>query len=170
LADTEDVVALAGGLLVSALDLPGLPEGDSDLGHDHADRAIDAGDGRDDRIRPAVLGGNDEAARGEMTDRQLRRPRGVVDLHGHEHDLEVARQAEGLVQVVDGGTRLEGLVGPGHRDPALTDRLDLLGPGIDQRHVVAGARQERAEVAADRTRADEEYLLAHSVPFSASRR
>src|SRR5437870_4393408 len=75
-----------------------------------------------------------------------------------------------LVEVIDGGARLERLVGPGDRDPALTDRLDLLGPRIDQRHVVTRAREKRAQVAADRARADEENLLAHSVPFSASRR
>ena len=170
LTDAEDVVALAGGLLVAALDLPGLPQRHADLRHHHADRAVHAGDGRDDRIGPAVLGRDDEAARRQMTDRELGGPGGVVDLHGHERDLEVTRQPERLVEVIDGGARLERLVGPGHRDPALTDRLDLLGPGIDQRHVVTRAREKRAQVAADRARADEENLLAHSVPFSASRR
>jgi hypothetical protein len=50
---------------------------------------------------------------------------------------------------------------PCHCDAAGTNGLDLLGPRIDERDVVTGAREERAEVAADSSRTDEEDLLAH---------
>src|SRR5439155_1745702 len=48
-------------------------------------------------------------------------------------------------------------------DALLADRLDLLRPRIDQGHVVSRTREEPAEIAADRARADEENLHgAHS--------
>src|SRR5207244_412183 len=59
------------------------------------------------------------------------------------------------------GARLERLVRSRHRDAALADGLDLVGPRIDERHIVAGTRQERSEVASDGSSADEEQLLAH---------
>src|SRR5439155_16858446 len=59
------------------------------------------------------------------------------------------------------GARLERLVRSRHRDAALADGLDLVGPRIDERHIVAGTRQERPEVASDGSSADEEHLLAH---------
>src|SRR2546427_7794159 len=42
------------------------------------------------------------------------------------------------------------------------DRLDLIGPRIDERHVVPGTRQERPEIAADGARADEERSEEHT--------
>src|SRR2546430_13455441 len=59
------------------------------------------------------------------------------------------------------GARLERLVRSRHRDAALADGLDLVGPRIDERHIVARTRQERSEVASDGSGADEEQLLAH---------
>src|SRR5438094_775484 len=59
------------------------------------------------------------------------------------------------------GARLERLVRSRHRDTALADGLDLVGPRIDERHIVAGTRQERPEVASDGSSADEEHLLVH---------
>src|SRR2546428_7950556 len=59
------------------------------------------------------------------------------------------------------GARLERLVRSSHRDTALADGLDLVGPRIDERHIVAGTRQECPQVASDGSGADEEQLLAH---------
>src|SRR5712691_485172 len=59
------------------------------------------------------------------------------------------------------GARLERLVRSRHQDTALADGLDLVGPRIDERHIVAGTRQERPEVASDGSSADEKQLLAH---------
>src|SRR5207247_97551 len=64
------------------------------------------------------------------------------------------------------GARLERLVRSRHRDAALADGLDLVGPRIDERHIVAGTRQERPEIASDGSGADEEQLLAHVSPPS----
>src|SRR5262245_11074639 len=50
---------------------------------------------------------------------------------------------------------LEGIVRPGHGDTTLLNHLDLLGPRIDERDVVACAGEEGAEVAADRACTDE---------------
>src|SRR5205823_9323202 len=78
-----------------------------------------------------------------------------------EGDLVVARQARRLVQVQRGRPRLERLVGAGDRDPVLADGLDLVAPGIDEGHVVAGAGQECPDVAPDGPGANEEEPLAH---------
>src|SRR5207247_1984688 len=120
--------------------------------------ALLAGDRRDDRIGPAVLGRDHEPLGLQMTDDELGRPRRVVDLHRHEGDVEVARHPLRLVQVEDRRPRLERVVRPGDRDAFRADRLDLLGPRIDERHVLPCAREERAEVAADRACAGEEDL------------
>src|SRR5262245_63412188 len=61
-----------------------------------------------------------------------------------------------------GRVRLERLVRARHRDAALADGVHLLGPGVDQRDVVTGARQKRSEVAADCSCSDEQYLLGHT--------
>src|SRR5262249_58440332 len=61
------------------------------------------------------------------------------------------------------GVRLERVVRPRDGYALLADRLDLLGPRIDERDVVAGARQERSDVAADGSGSDEQDLLGHAV-------
>jgi hypothetical protein len=58
-------------------------------------------------------------------------------------------------------------VGTGDRQPVLADRVDLLGPGIDERDVVAGPGQEGSQIASDRACADEEELLGHLVAVQA---
>jgi hypothetical protein len=161
LADAEDVVALAGAALHAALDLAGLPAGHSDLGHDESQRAPGAGDGGNPRIGPAVLRGDGDAVGRQVAHRELGRPLGVVDLHGHEGQVEVARQPLCLVQVHGGRTGGEGIVRARHRDALAVDGVHLLGPGVDQRDGVAGSREERAQVAADGASADEQNLLAH---------
>ena len=161
LAHAEDVVAGALALLGAALDLAGLPHRHADLGHDQAEGTRRAGHGGHDRIGPAVLGGDDEPVGRQVPEGQLGRPRGVVDLHRDERDLEVTRQALRLVEMERLGMRLERIVGPGDRDTLLADGLDLLGPRIDHGDVVAGPGKERADVASDRAGADEQDLLGH---------
>ena len=96
-----------------------------------------------------------------MPQRELRRPLRVIDLHGDEGDLEVAREPLGLVQVHGLGARVERVVRSGHRDALAADGLHLLGPGVHDRDVVTGAREKGAQVTADRPSADEEHLLGH---------
>ena len=136
LAGAEDVVALVAALLHPALDLPGRPQRDADLRHHEPDRALGARDRGHDRIGPAVLGRDHVAVGAQVTKRELRRPRRVVDLHGHEGDLEIPRQALRLVEVDGRWPRLEGIMRSGDRDALLPDGFDVLRPGIDQRDVV----------------------------------
>ena len=50
-----------------------------------------------------------------------------------------------------------------HAQAMLSHMLDVLGPGIDERHVLAGLHHMGAGIAADRTRSDDGNLLAHAV-------
>ena len=88
-------------------------------------------------------------------------PRGVVGLHRDEGELEVPRQARGLVEVHGGWPDDEGIVRTLDVEPVTPDRLDLLGPRIDEGDVMAGAGQMAAEVAPDRSRSDEHESLRH---------
>jgi hypothetical protein len=163
LAGAEDVVAGGAAALVPALHVAGLPRRHADLRHHETDRALLAHHRGDDRIRPAVLGRHHEPVGLQVTHGELSRPRGVVHLHRDEGRLEVARQPLRLVQVIDRRPRLERVVRPRDGDALLADGLDLLRPRIDQGHVVSRTREEPAEIAADRARADEEHLHgAHS--------
>src|SRR5436309_15371300 len=98
-----------------------------------------------------------------MPQRHLDRPRRVVDLHGDEREVEVARHALRFAELHRLRVGLERIVRSGHRDALLADHLDLLGPRIDERHVVAGAREECTDVASNGSGTDEQYLLGHTV-------
>ena len=52
--------------------------------------------------------------------------------------------------------------GVGDAQAVLPHVLDMLGPGIDERHVLAGLHHMRAGIAADRARSDDRYLPAHA--------
>ena len=163
LAGAEDVVAGGRAALGPALDLTRLPQRDADLRHHEADRAVGAHDRRDQRIVPAVLRGDHVALGAEVPGRELGGPRGVVRLHRDHREVEVLGQPRRLVEVHRLRARRERVVRPRHRDAARVDGVDLLGPRVDEGQVVAGPRQERADVAAHRARPDEEDLLHDGV-------
>jgi hypothetical protein len=50
-----------------------------------------------------------------------------------------------------------------HPQAVLSHLLDVLGPGIDERHVLAGLHHMGAGIPADRTRSDDGYLPVHAV-------
>ena len=52
---------------------------------------------------------------------------------------------------------------PFDRQPVLADRLDMLGPRIDQDHVEPVMREMAAGIAADRARADHCNALFHDL-------
>src|SRR2546428_571619 len=62
------------------------------------------------------------------------------------------------------GARLERLVRSRHRDTALAAGLDPVGPRIDERHILVGARQERPQGGSAGSSADDDDLRA--VPFA----
>jgi hypothetical protein len=50
-----------------------------------------------------------------------------------------------------------------HAQPVLSHVLDVLGPWVDEGHVLAGLHHVRAAIAADRARAhDNDFLAAHA--------
>ena len=118
------------------------------------------------RIVPAVLRGDDVPPRPQVAGGERGGPRRVVGLHGDDGDVEVGGQARRLVQVHGLRPRRERVVRPGDGDAARVDRVDLLGPRVDERHVVTGAREERPDVAAHGARPDEQELLHDRVTSS----
>ena len=159
LARPKDVVTCALPALHTALDVTRPPQSDADLRHDEPDGAAGAGQRGDQWVGPAVLRRDHEAVRRQVPQRDLGRPGRVIGLDGHEGDLEVTGQAGRLVEMDGGGMGGERLVGSGNGQPFGADGLDLLRPGINQRHLVPGLRQERPEVAADGPGAHEEEAL-----------
>src|SRR3954454_6151733 len=161
LADAEHVVSLTLTFLHAALDHAGFPQRDTDLRHDEADGALRTGDAGYDRVGPAVLRRDDDTVGCGVTQCKLRGPRRVIDLQRDEDDIEIARQALCFVQVRGLGMSGEGIMRTADRDALPAERLHLFGPGVDQRDIVPRARQEGADVAADRSGTDEQNFLGH---------
>ena len=55
-----------------------------------------------------------------------------------------------------GSGAVNSAIGPVMREPGAIDGGDVLGDGVDQGHVVTGAREVRAHGAADRARAPDQ--------------
>src|SRR3954462_14113839 len=123
LADAEHVVSLALAFLHAALDHAGLPQGDTDPGHDDPDGALCTGDAGYDRIGPAVLRRDDDTVGGGLTQCKLRGPSRVIDLQRDEDDIEIARQALCFVQVRGLGMSGEGIMRTADRDALPAERL-----------------------------------------------
>src|SRR5262249_28526596 len=107
--------------------------------------------------------------RRRVAESDLRRPRGVVNLHRDEGELEVPRQARRLVEVHGGRPGDEGIVRALDVKTVAPDRLDLLGPRIDEGDVVSGAGEVTAKVAPDRAGSDEHHALLHGSSWSSVR-
>jgi hypothetical protein len=123
-----------------------------------------------DRLAPAdhagqplfvdrVLHRNEVAVRRDIGPDQVRRPFGVVGLHRDHRDVErpLLRQ---LRHVADMQRlhRHHHRFGRRHavdREAVAADLLDMLRPAVDQRHVMAGAGEQGAGIAADGAGADE---------------
>ena len=89
----------------------------------------------------AVLERNDVAARREVRLHELGHPFGVVGLHAHERDVHrrLLRQRCDLMQMHAFRMRnLPLFLGqPGKFETVLANCIDMLGPKVDQRHVLA---------------------------------
>src|SRR5262249_35505975 len=136
-----------------------------DQARDAADDATPAYVLRDALLVDAVLQRDDEAVGREIFLDHHRRPFRVVRFHREKHDVDglllhqVLHFAEVHGADRDGVFFLRG--NARELEAVLAHVLDVLGPGIDERDVVARARQVPPDVAAQCARSYEYDSLAH---------
>ena len=98
-----------------------------------------------DRI-DTVLEGNDRTAAGDQRLDRLRRDLGIPKLDREQHDIEASKRSRIIAR--DGLREAHVAAAALHDESALANRRKVPAAG-DERHVVAGERKLRAEVAAD---------------------
>ena len=115
----------------------------------------------------AVLQRHDIAVGRQVLLDHHRGPGGVVGLGAHEGDVDRLLLGQllhvGEVQRPHGHRELRHVHGVGDAQAVLAHMLDVLGPGVDERHVLARLHHVRARIAADRARPDDGYLAAHGL-------
>ena len=131
---------------------------DGDRAGDRAQRLAPADDAGDRLLVHAVLQRDDIAVRREILLDHRRRPGGVVGFRADKGDVErllpwlsccASVRCRARAGTVNGSTsRIWVIV-----SPSLLMCLDMLGPEIDEGHVLAGLDHMRAGIAADRSRA-----------------
>src|SRR5262245_10394885 len=156
--------ALAG----AAVDQAGLREVDRDAARDAAERLAPADDASDRLFVHAILQRDHVAVGCQILPDQHRCPCRVVRLHAHEGDVDRLLLGELLhvrhVQGAHGHAEFRYVHGMRHAQAVLSHLLDVGGPRIDERHVLAGLYHMGADIAAHRTRSDNGYLPAHTFP------
>src|SRR5262249_57723327 len=154
--------ALAG----AAVDQAGLREVDRDAARDAAERLAPADDASDRLFVHAILQRDYVAVGCQILPDQHRCPRRVVRLHAHKGDVDRFLLGELLrvrhVQGAHGHAEFRHVHGLRHAEAMLSHLLDVGGPRIDERHVLAGLYHRGADIAAHRTRSDNGYLRAHT--------
>ena len=165
LAHAEDHVAGVSAYGASALHVAGLPQRDLDVRGDAAHRALRPDDAADDRVVPAVLQGDEATVRLDVALDEVGRPLGVVGLEGDEGEVELVNDVLGFGQVegVDGDGEIA-LAAAGAEAVALHG-LDVLRPHVHHGHVLAGAGEEGADVAAEGSGAHDADAGCHSCSF-----
>jgi hypothetical protein len=142
--------------------------------HQAGHRAGLADDRRDPFEVDAVLGRDDHAVGGELRLDELDEPACVVGFAGDEDDVEGIVDRADLVDV-DGLHRHDEIVlgiilgADGDTKAVGPHRLDVLGPLIDQRHVMAGACEQAAERAADASGRKDGDPVSHRLRLRSSR-
>src|SRR5712675_1679856 len=163
--------ALAGTPVVVA----SLREIDRDAAGDAPERLAPTDDAGDRLFIHAVLQRHDVAVRCQILPDQHGGPGGVVGLHAHEGDVDRRLLGQLLrvrdVQRAHGNGEFRDVLGVGDAQAVFPHMLDMLGPGIDERHVLARLHHMGAGIAADRTRSHDRYLPPHAFlpDFSCSR-
>jgi hypothetical protein len=135
----------------------------ADAAGDAADHAPPADDAGDPLLVDAVLERDDEAAGNEVLADQRGGPDRVVRLGADERDVDrVFGEALDLVEVQR--LRMDQVLALGafELEPVLLDRVDVLGPGIDERDILPRPSKVAADVAADGAGAHERQPLSHS--------
>ena len=163
--------ALAG----AAVDVAGLGQVDRDAARNAAERLAPADDAGDRLFIHAVLQRHDVAVRRQILPDQHGGPGRVVGLHAHEGDVDRRLLGEllrvGDVQRAHGDREFRDVHGVGDAQAVLPHVLDMLGPWIDERHVLARLHHMGAGISADRARSDDSDLPAHVfLPALAGRR
>ena len=136
-------------------------------GGDDADCLVPADNAGDPFLVHAVLQRDDIAVRRQVLPDQRGRPFRVIRFDRDHRDVDRFL----LCELLDFGQMHRLRPGAdvllrGHaldRQSILADRLDVLGPGVDQGHVEPVMREVAASIAADRTGADHRNALVHDV-------
>ena len=154
--------ALAG----AAVDVAGLRQVDRDAARNAPERLAPADDAGDRLFIHAVLQRHDVAVRRQILPDQRGGPGRVVGLHAHEGDVDRRLLGEPLrvrdVQRAHGNREFCDVPGVGDAQAVLPHVLDMLGPWIDERHVLARLHHMGAGIPADGTRSDNSYLPTHA--------
>ena len=146
---------------------PGSGRLTSDGAGDAAERLAPADDAGDRLLVHAVLQRDHEAVGRQILPDHHGRPGRVVGLGADEGDVDGLLLGELLhlreVQRAHRDRELRHVLGVGDAQPVLLHVLDVLGPGVDERHVLARLHHVRARIAADRARPDDRNLAAHAL-------
>ena len=117
----------------------------------------------------AVLGGDQDAGRGEIRLDERGGPHAVVGLHREDHGIEPLAQGAHVCQVKGLDLDRELLVLGGDLQAAAPHLLDVGGPQIDERDVAARAGEIAADRAPDGPRPEYRQLLEwHGLSHSGS--
>ena len=153
--------ALAGG----AAHVTRLAQIDGDRTGDAAHRLAPADDVRDRLLVHAVLQRDDEAAGRQILADQRGCPFGVVRLHADEGDVDRLLLGKLLrirhVHRAHLGGEFRNVADVADLQAVALHLLDMRGPRIDERHVLAGVRHVCSGIAADGAHAHECDLVAH---------
>jgi hypothetical protein len=158
----------------ATMDVAGRGQVDRDAAGDAAERLAPADDAGDGFFIHAVLQRHHVTIRRQILLDQHGRPGGVVGLHADEGDVDRCFPGQllrvGDVQRAHGNLEFRDVLGVGDAQAVLSHVLDMIGPWIDERDVLARLHHMRAGISADRTRSDDRYLPAHVVlPFLAAK-
>jgi hypothetical protein len=117
----------------------------------------------------AVLQRHDIAVRRQILPDQHGGPGGVVGFHADEGDFDRLLLGEllrvGDVERAHGHREFPNIHGVGDAQPVLPHVFDMLGPGIDERNVLARLRHMGTGIPADSARSDDRDLPAHDSPL-----
>ena len=150
----------------AAVDVAGFRQVDGDAAGDAAERLAPADDASDGLFVHAVLQRHDVAVRRQILLDHHGGPGGVVGFHADEGDVDRRLPGEllrvGEVQRADGNRKLRNVHGVGNPQAVFAHVLDMLGPGVDERDVLARLHHMGPGITADRARANDGYLPTHA--------
>ncbi len=148
------------------MDVAGLGQVDGDGAGDAAERLAPADDAGNGLLVHAVLQRDDVAVGRQVLADQHGGPGRVVGLHADEGDVDRFLLGEllgvGDVERAHGHGKFRHIAGVRDAQPVLAHRLHVLGPRVDEGHVLAGLHHVRAGISPDRARPDDRNLPAHA--------